>query len=194
MSDFNALPKPAILSGTLWFAFCALMFSNAGTPALYFAVVVYLGAAYLAIWLLRFCYFLLKRSRSRGLSEPHPPISKSWAIEPTMFALAIVIAGFGGFKQLRFSLSEAALLAYAQDVRVGKLDLAFEFNHPNRFVGLYAISSADLLEDGTVRVVTSRHGLFDRAGFAHSQTLQTPKGKDAYRRINAQWWYWFESW
>lgn len=118
-----------------------------------------------------------------------------WALEPAVALLVFLLALSGVFFHLRFMISERSLTRYADDVRAGKIDLAFEFTHEPRRVGLYVVTVTDLLPDGTVRVITSKHGVMDKAGFVQSSQSPPPRqGEDSYKHIRGQWWKWYQSW
>jgi hypothetical protein len=196
MSEQNKLSNQfsytQLLFGVVWFLFCVVAFSDAGFNMLLILVALPVTLIWGLVWLIRLI-LSLKRQR-RGVVEAKRNISY-WSIEPVFVILPLVLALTGVFSSVRFALSEHALSVYAEQVRAGKIDLAFEFNHPKRQVGLYSITFTDILSDGTVRVLTSSHGIFDRAGFANSShTPPQRQGEDFYKHIHQQWWYWHESW
>ncbi len=175
-----------------WFLFCVVAFSDAGFNMLLILVALPVTVIWGLVWLIRLI-MSLKRQR-RGVAEVKRNIFY-WLIEPVLVILPLVLALAGVFSSVRFALSEHALSVYAEQVRAGKVDLAFEFNHPKRQVGLYSVTFTDILPDGTVRILTSSHGLLDRAGFANSSHIPPlMQGEDSYKHIHQQWWYWYESW
>jgi hypothetical protein len=181
-----------IIAGILWFIFCVIAFSNAGFNTLIILVALPVTVVWSLVWLIRLIVSL-NRQRQGGSY-----VRKSltyWLFEPAVIIVPLVLSLLGVFTSARFALSEQALVSYVASVRAGKVNLAFEFNHPPRHVGLYTVTFTDLLPDGTVRVLTSSHGVLDRAGFANSPQTPPPRqGEDSYKHIHQQWWYWYESW
>lgn len=186
------LPRLTLLATFIWFIFCIVAFSNAGSNILFTLVAMPVVFTWSLIWLGRLIISLRNKGHDKagikhGLCY--------WLFEPVVIILPLILAQLGVFSIARFALSEQALSNYAEQVRSGNVDIAFEFNHPSRRVGLYRVTFTDLLPDGTVRVLTSSHGLMDRAGFANSpQTPPPRRGEDSYKHIHQQWWYWYESW
>ena len=180
-----------ILILIVWTALCGFVFSNAGSNILYVAAIIYTIIGTVIVWLIKL-FSLYGKLRKGGAS------SRSFyllMIEFLVFLFPVGLAYAGFFGYLRFSLSEPALMAYVKDVKNGKVDLNFEFTHPDRVVGLYRISFTDILPDGTVRVITSADGVFDSAGFAYSYQIPPPRqGEDTYEPIERNWWYWRRSW
>lgn len=188
----SILPHLTLQAAFIWIVFCIGAFSNAGSNILFALVAIPVALIWGSMWLLR----LVVSFRNKG--QDRTGINHSlcyWLFEPVVIILPLILAQLGVFSIARFSLSEQALSNYAERVRSGNVNLAFEFNHPPRRVGLYSVTFTDLLPDGTVRVLTSSHGLLDRAGFANSpQTPPPRRGEDSYKHIHQQWWYWYESW
>lgn len=184
----NYFSYTQVALGVAWFLFCVVAFSNAGFNMLLILVALPVTVIWGLVWLIRLIVYL-KRQRSGVV------VLKRWVIEPVFVILPLFLALTGVFSSARFALSEQALSDYAEQVRAGKVDLVFEFNHPSRWVGLYSVTFTDLLPDGTVRMATSPHGLLDRAGFANSLHIPPSRqGEDSYEHIHQQWWYWYESW
>lgn len=180
-----------ILLSVLWFSTCAVIFSNVGFNILFFMLAIYAAMSWIAIWLIRLGISLWKKRRGKDTE----PSFLYWMLEPTVIIFSLTLAYSGIFSFIRFSLSEQSLSRYVEQVRTGTIDLSFEFDHPERKVGLYTIAFTDHLSDGTVRVITSSHGVLDKAGFANSTSDPPPKqGESAYQHIHQHWWYWYESW
>ncbi|MDO9365488.1 MAG: hypothetical protein Q7T58_03965 [Methylotenera sp.] len=178
--------------GVAWFLCCVVAFSDAGFNMLLILVALPVALIWGMVWLIRLIVSL-KRQRSATVEVKRSVVY--WLAEPVIVLFPLVLALTGVFSSARFVLSERALSDYVEQVRAGKVDLAFEFNHPRRQVGLYSVTFTDLLPDGTVRMLTSSHGLLDRAGFANSShTPPSRQGEDSYEHIHQQWWYWYESW
>ena len=179
----------------LWFAFCAAAFSNAGFNILFLLIALPIAGIWGIIWFMRLMIYWSHQYRANNkiISTKHVWIY--WALEPTILIVSLALSNLGVFSFIRFVASEQALINYAENVRAGKVDLAFEFQHPPRQVGLYTVTVTDLLPDRTVRMITSSHSVMDRAGFANSPNNPPPKrGEDSYKYIHGQWWYWYESW
>ena len=177
-----------ITVGILWFIFCMIAFSNAGLN------ILILGALPVAvIWGLVWLVRLIVSVRRQRQGGSHVKNSLTyWLFEPAVIIVPLVLSLLDVFTFARFALSEQALVSYVESVRAGKVNLTFD-NHPPRHVGLYTVTFTDLLPDGTVRVLTSSHGVLDRAGFANSPQTPPPKqGEDSYKNIHQQWWYWYE--
>jgi len=188
----SKLPHLTLLAAFIWLIFCIAAFSNAGTNVLIALVAIPVALIWGTTWLVRLVVSLRNRGHD-GAKIQHSLCY--WLFEPVVIILPLILAQLGVFSIARFALSEQALSNYAEQVRSGNVNLAFEFNHPPRQVGLYSVTFTDLLPDGTVRVLTSSHGLLDRAGFANSpQTPPPRRGEDFYKHIHQQWWYWYESW
>jgi hypothetical protein len=176
---------------SIWFMACAITFSNAGIDVFEFVLAFYIAAAWGVIWLIQLVVSLWQQR----CGKPETQSWSYWLVEPFCIALPLVLSQVGVFSFVRFTLSEPSLISYVEIVRAGKFDLAFEFRHPPRQVGLYTVTVTDLLPDGTVRVITSRAGMFDNAGFAHTPVGAPPKqGENYYRPIYGKWWHWTESW
>jgi hypothetical protein len=182
----------AILTGIVWLAFCATAFSNAGSNILLVLVALPIAVSWGIFWLIRLVMSMRKKQQDEGKIKR--PLA-FWLFEPAVIILPLALSLLGVFSSARFALSEQALVDYVENVRAGKVDLAFEFNHPPRHTGLYTVTFTDLLPDGTVRMLTSAHRVLDRAGFANSPHDPPPRqGEDSYKHIHQQWWYWYESW
>lgn len=182
-----------ILAGGIWLLFCIMAFSDAGFNILFILLALPIALIWVLFWFVR---LIIAIRRQQGQGERNvKKILAHYMIEPTLIAVPLLLAYVGVFSSVRFMLSEQALSNYAEQVRAGNVNLAFEFNHPSRRVGLYRVTFTDLLPDGTVRVLTSSHGVMDRAGFANSSHEPPPRrGEDSYKHIHQQWWVWYESW
>ena len=186
------LSRTVIALSIVWFMFCAIAFSDAGFNMLLVLAALPVAAVWGLVWLIRM--FVSLKHQYYGVAGFKNNLSY-WLFEPVVVVFPLVLALMGVFSSVRFALSEQALSNYAEQVRSGNVNLAFEFNHPSRRVGLYSVTFTDLLPDGTVRMLTSSHGLMDRAGFANSpQTPPPRRGEDSYKHIHQQWWFWYESW
>jgi hypothetical protein len=175
----------------LWFIACAVAFSNAGSNTLIFIMTIYIAIAWGIIWLIRLGVSFWKQRQGKG--EKHSLLY--WVFEPSAVVLTLALAFLDVFSFVRFALSEQSLSSYAENVRAGKVAHVFEFQHPARQIGLFTVTRTELLPDGTVRLITSSHGVTDRAGFAHSVSSPPPnQGEDSYKHLHQQWWYWYESW
>lgn len=175
-----------------WFAFCAVAFSDAGSNVLLVVLSFYVASAWSLMWLIRLAISLRRRSSGdHTLKRPW----QYWLFEPATIAVAMALSYLDTFSWLRFAVSEPALTSYVEGVRAGKVDLGFEFEHPPRRIGLYTVTFTDSLDDGTVRLITSSHGLLDKAGVANSPNTPPPKrGEDSYKHIHHDWWFWYQSW
>lgn len=178
-----------------WLVFCAVAFSNAGYSVLVLLTAIVVAGTWMLIWLIRLVVFLVRRRRGKtgGLGLKNAMIY--WGVEPLALIMGVSLAALGAFSIVRFTVSVPALNAYVDEVRGGRVNLAYDFNHPTRYIGLFAITRTDLLSDGTVRLITSADGLMSRAGLAKSPSFHPPRqGEDSYRNLVGQWWYWRESW
>jgi Ca2+/Na+ antiporter len=186
-NNTHAISRSTILLCLLWFITCVVSFSNAGSNTLFVIMVLYTAVTWGVIWLIRLgVSFRIQQQRA----YEKPPLLYL-LFEPLVVIVPLTLAYFGIFSYVRFALSEQALLNYVEEVREGKVNLTTEFNYPSRQVGLYTVSFTDLMPDGTVRVITSLHGVMDRAGFANSKQNPPPRqGEDSYKHIHQQWWYW----
>ncbi|NOT84731.1 MAG: hypothetical protein HOP02_08145 [Methylococcaceae bacterium] len=190
-SNSYTLSRLVILMSLIWFILCAIGFSDAGSNIPLIVVSVYISLAWVMIWVIR---LWRKRFRKSDLNTLKRPLLY-WLLIPSAIVLPLLLGYLDVFSLIRFKLSEQALCSYVGNVRAGKVDLAFEFDHPPRQIGLYTVTVTDLLPDGTVRFITSSHGIFDKAGFAHSPKHSPPVlGEDSYKQINQQWWYYYQSW
>lgn len=194
VNDCNKISRFTLLICILWIFFCMIAFSNAGSNVLLSVLALYFVGGWGIIWLIRL-FIAWRRKAKHRESKLHKACWRYWLVEPIVIIIPLVLAVSGVFSSIRFALSEPALSRYVADVRAGKVDLAFEFSHPPRQVGLYRVTFTDLLPDGTVRMITSSHGLMDKAGFANSPHRPPPRlGEDSYQYIQQHWWYWYESW
>jgi hypothetical protein len=189
------MPRPATpvtITCTAWLVLCLAAFSNAGIDTPILIGVCLVAVAWMLVWLIR-CLreFRRRRQQPDGLTRSR----RHCLIEPLVLVACLAGSHLGWFAQLRFSLSESALMTYAAEVRRGAIRRDDEFHHSPRRVGLYTVTMTDLLPDGTVRLITSSHNLLDRAGFAHSPSQPPPKrGEDTYTHLRGHWWVWRESW
>lgn len=169
-----------------------VVFSDVGTNIIGLMIALVVVGIWSLVWLVR----LVIAYRRTGKTPRFWYRTKQiWLLEPAIVFLPLVLALAGVFTFARFAVSEPALTGYVQDVRAGKVNIAYEFNHPTRRVGLYWLNHTDLLADGSVRVLTSSHGVLDRAGLVHSPSVAPPRqGEDSYKHIKQQWWVWHESW
>jgi hypothetical protein len=190
-NNTRTLSRPTIFICALWFIGCAVAFSNAGLDTLFFIMAVYVAGAWGVAWLIRLGVSIWKQRQGKGEQRP----LAYWLFEPSVVIVTLVLAFLGFFSFVRFTLSEQSLLSYVESVRAGKVALDFESQHPARKIGLYTVTLTELLPDGTVRLITSPHGVTDRAGFANSLSSLPPnQGEDSYKHLHQQWWYWYESW
>ena len=114
-----------------------------------------------------------------------------WSFEPIAFLFILVLVHSGTMMLARLYISSSALEQYAKDVHEGKVDIAFEFTHPSRLIGLYSISITDAMPDGGVRFITSGDGLFGKAGFAYYPNGEPPnREENTYNHIYGPWWQW----
>lgn len=182
-------------AGIGWFVFCAYAFSDAGINVLFIIPAILIAGIWLAHWLLRLVRFL---RLTRKCPDPRNNLKHhllSWGMEPLVLIVVGVLAGSGILADIRFAASLHSMNVYADEVRRGEVDLSFEWFHPTREIGLYSTSVTELLEDGTVRFITSSAGLMDRAGFAHSPNREPMRrGEDSYTHLYGKWWIWRESW
>lgn len=182
----NALPTRFTLTfAVAWLLFCALAFSDAGHSTPVFLLTLITAAIWGIVWLVR----LAITFRNKAPNSRAKKTLLYWLFEPVAIVLPLVLALSGVFLSVRFALSENALNRYAEDVRQGKVNINFEFNHPIRRAGLYVFNHTDMLADGSVRILTSSHGLMDRAGFVNSPNNPPQKqGEDFYQPIHEKWW------
>jgi hypothetical protein len=190
-NKMRTLSRPTILICVLWFTLCTDAFSNAGSNTFAFIMAIYVAGAWGVAWLIRLGVSIWKQRQGKGEQRPLP----YWLFEPSVVVVTLALAFFGGFSYVRFALSEKSLLNYVEGIRAGKVALDFDSQHPARQIGLYTVTLTELLPDGTVRLITSSHGVTDRAGFANSVSSPPPnQGEDSYKHLHQQWWYWYESW
>ncbi len=192
MDKTTLIPKLTIVMSIFWLFFCVVVFSNAGLSMQSFISAMLLAGIWTATWVIRLAAYWLRRSSGKAQLK-RPMIY--WALEPSVLVATLVLSSMGIFSFVRFVVSEHALMNYVESVRAGAIDVDFEFFHPPRQVGLYTTSITDVLPDGTVRIITTSDGLFDKAGFANSPSNPPPKqAENSYKHIYGQWWYWYESW
>lgn len=174
----------------IWVGLCILTFSNVATYLPLFLLLLAIIVGWILLWLVR--WILWRRiPREKRIALP----KNMWQIEPLVLLVPLILGFSGTFSWVQFNLSETALDLYVMDVRAGKVNIVYEFNHPVRNVGLYAINYTDILPDGSVRILTASQGMFDRAGFVYSDSNPPPRqGEDFYKHIKQKWWYWHESW
>lgn len=178
----------------IWFVCVALAASDAGVSVVPWVLLFYAAIFWGIVWLIRFVVWVY-RARS-GNRPPMGPARAGfyWGIEPAVFLLAVALAHGGAFQYARFQLSAAALQAYVQDVRSGKLREQ-KREDPVRSAGLYTITETERLPDGGIRFITSASGLADDAGFAYAPAGEPPAiGKSYYTHISGPWWFWYRSW
>lgn len=191
----QSIPKLTTIACILWFVFCAVAFSDAGSDFLSVLIALTIAALWGSIWLIRLTVYWLRRRSGNRQPEIVSRPAIYWTLEPIVLIVNLALSSLGVFSFIRFAISERSLTHYVERVRSGEIVLASEFNHPSRQVGLYTITVTDLLPDGTIRMITSSHSLLDRAGFAHSPANPPPRqGEDSYQHLYGHWWYWFESW
>ena len=191
----QSIPKLTTIACILWFVFCAVGFSDAGSDFLSVLIALTIAALWGSIWLIRLTVYWLRRRSGNRQPEIFSRPAIYWTLEPIVLIVSLALSALGIFSFIRFTISERSLTDYVERVRSGEIILASEFNYPSRQVGLYTIAATDLLPDGTVRMLTSSHSLLDRAGFAHSPANPPPRqGEDSYQYLYGHWWYWFESW
>lgn len=175
----------------LWFVLCGIGFSDAGSNTLLLVLCFYIAFAWGLSWLIRLMLVLRKKRDSSILKRTW----RYWLIIPATLFLPMLLSQLGIFALLRFKLSEPALVEYVEQVRTGKVNIAFEFEYPPRQIGLYTLTVTNLLPDRTVRFITSSHFILDKAGFAHApNNPPKPQGEASYQQINQQWWYYYQSW
>lgn len=177
------------------FVFCAYAFSDAGINVLFIILAALIAGIWFAHWLFRLVRFARLTRKCPDIREnlKHPFLS--WGMEPLVLIFVGALAGSGVLADIRFAASLHSMNAYADEVRRGEIDLNFEWFHPTREIGLYSTSLTELLEDGTVRFITSSAGLMDRAGFAHSLNSEPMRqGEDSYTHLYGNWWIWRASW
>lgn len=186
--------RPTISACAIWFILCALLFSNAGSNILLILAVPMAGL-WGIIWFFRWMHYLHIQQFGTDQQKARKKPKYYWIVEPATLVLSLALSMSGAFSFIRFLASENALTSYSDSVRAGKVNLAFEFQHPPRRVGLYTVTITELLPDGTVRMITSSHSVLDRAGFANSpNNPPATQGEDLYKHIHGQWWYWYQSW
>jgi len=175
--------------------FCAVAFSNAGASSLLVVLAVYIAAFWMLVWAIRLVWFLIRGRAMAPVKVHGRRLWLPWVAEPLALMLGALLAWLGVFGAVRFAISLPALNAYAAAVRAGQVDLHFEWYHAPRRVGCYVITYTNLLDDGSVRFITGRDGLFDQAGFAQSlRGAPQGYGGDSYRPIADHWWVWREHW
>lgn len=189
--NFRSLSRFTVFLCLLWFVLCGVGFSDAGTNTLLIVICFYVALAWGLSWIIRLILVWRKKNDLNSLKRP----LVYWLIIPSAIFLPLLLSNLGGFCWVRFKLSEQALVKYVGEVRAGKIDLSYEFEHPPRQIGLYRITVTQLLPDNTVRFITSTHNFLDKAGFAHSPK-QSPlkQGEDFYQQIDQDWWYYYQSW
>ena len=177
-----------VVLSCLWVFVCLTNFTNSGISTPNAVMAFYLALAWIVVWIVRIV------AQRRGKKEnPEIPRKHLWLAEPAIIAVGFLFSYYPG-PYLRFFLSESSMENYVENVRSGDVDLNFEWHHPVTTIGLYSTSITDLLEDKTVRFITSSDGIFDRAGFAHS--IKGPpmaRSQNSYRHISGNWWYWRQS-
>jgi hypothetical protein len=170
----------------LWLCFVAIADSDAGSGMGWFLLFSGITLLWGLTWLIRFLihvwrYGWAKPPDNRGVAY--------WLMEPVTWVLAIVIAGSGVPRYLRFVASRPALTRYVQSARPSDTET-------KHWVGLYAVRETEVLPDGVVRIITSDSG-FDEAGFAFAPRSAPPViGEDIYRKLPYAegWYHWHRSW
>ena len=174
----------------IWALFAIIIFSDAGVNTISLLKAFFFSVAWFVLWASRLVWFWLHSRKSKVFRWDAPSVI-FWSIEPIAFLFIASLAYSNALMFARLYVSSSALEQYANGVRDGKVDVAFEFTHPSRRVGLYSISITDAMPDGGVRFITSSHGLFDRAGFAYYPNGAPPgKRKNSYTHIFGPWWQW----
>lgn len=187
--EYVRFPKMGIALSLAWVLGLAFFFSNAGVSTIVAVLAIYFGGFWGILWLCRLAFDQWRSKRTRAMPSRNRLVY--WGLEPAVLLLGVALAWSGTFSLIRFALSVPALERYAQDVKAGKVDLNFEWSHPPRSVGLYRVTVTDLLPDGTVRVITSSDGLFDKAGFAYApDAVPQQKSEDYYKHLFGPWWRW----
>lgn len=130
------------------------------------------------------------RHESRDLTESN---WWRWTIELSILLLSIILIRCQIPFTFRLKLSETALIEYIQAVKKG-IRPQRSTTYPARWVGLFRVEETGVLDDGTVRMITTDVFLHAHAGFVYSPNRQPPIiGKDSYRHLYGAWWYWLRN-
>jgi hypothetical protein len=87
-------------------------------------------------------------------------------------------------------LCRPALDSYVADIIAGRVQ-ANDRGDPARRVGLFTVHRTEILEDGSVRLMTAG-SLMDDFGFVYSANAEPPDGGgDNYWHITGPWWRWW---
>ena len=94
-------------------------------------------------------------SRQQGAPKPIQPWKLLYlGIEPAAIGLSLALILFNISPSIRLKLSESALTSYVQEVRANRRSLQ-HWGEPTRRVGLFDVKETELLDGGTVRLITA---------------------------------------
>ena len=193
-NNSRAISRVGIVFFIIWVLLAVILLSDSGVAIISFFVALSFTFIWLIVWLSRFIIVWLSRSKRNNKFKWRDFSSVVfWGFEPIAFLFILVLVHSGTMMLARLYISSSALEQYAKNVHEGKVDIAFEFTHPSRLIGLYSISITDAMPDGGVRFITSGDGLFDKAGFAYYPNGEPPKREEnTYNHIYGPWWQWKE--
>jgi hypothetical protein len=177
-----------IIFSIVWILLSTALYSNAGVSVF----AIFFTSAFIFAWIIAWFFRLIRYFRkSKNNQKPNSSKMLYWSYEPLILLIFLALAYSGSLMQTRFYLSNDALNQYAKDVSSGKMDMNFDFHHPQRRIGLYSTSMTDQLPNNGMRFITSSDGLFDSAGFAYFPESAPPvKSKNSYTHLDGAWWLW----
>jgi hypothetical protein len=165
-----------------WMVAVLVLFSDAGSGMDAFLILVLGGLGLVLIWIVQF--FVEVR-------VPREARTRRWALGPVLTIACAVFVIFGGSFWIRFLVSKSALDRFAMERSAGPSPS----NEAPVRVGLFEARDIDVIEHGCVRFITSRDGMADDAGLAHSPDGEPPViGEDSYSHLVGNWWWWHRSW
>lgn len=175
-----------------WALLATYLFSDVGVSFTSFFIAIVFTVIWSALWTVR---LIPQFKKFKIFQRVYSSSIVIWRLEPVAFILIAALAYSDALMCARLYASSAALEGYVNDVRSGRIVMSFEFEngHPARSVGLYSIYLTEKIPNEGVQFLTSRDGLFDRAGFAYYSSGEPPhRGKNSYTHIYGPWWKWKE--
>ncbi len=194
MSLFS--PRFTIPLSLFWLVFVLIAFSDAAAHYLIVILTVWVLGLWGLSWFVRGLIMLVAFfiSRQHGSPKHIQPWKLLYlCIEPASIVFSLALILFNISTSIRLKLSESVLTSYVQEVRAGRRSLQHG-GDPTRRIGLFDVKETELLDGGTVRLITAEDFL-DDAGLVYSPKQKPPvRGEDTYRHLYGSWWHWQRSW
>lgn len=187
MHTADCLLRGLLAFGTAaWIAYVLLFGSDAGLSLPALLVLVWGGAALLALYALWSVLHVLATrgtARRRGIAR--------LLAGPAAVLLTFTVTWIGGTFWVRFTISRPFLDRLARD---GGTAITAGTLGRGSHVGLFRLEEAEVLPGGTIRLITT-DCMFDHCGVAFSPNGQPPVvGEDTYSPLSGHWWLWWRSW